>query len=1087
MIPKNPRQTATGYPSAFLSKAFLGLLLGLGWVAGCSRSTNVESTVASADRLFEKRDFEAAKIQYVNVLRAQQTNAHAIMRLGRIFFEQGQLQSAFPLLHHVRDQYPKEIPVREALALIYSVAGTNLWKAEVDALLELDPANETAIMTLLRTSTTEADRARLTNTLASLRSRAGDRAVFTLADGELALRRGDKEGALAAYRRAVTVEPTSVLAHLTLGGFLMGDGKTDEGLSLFAKAAELSPQHGIARLRYAQALLQAQRIDDAIQVLDEINAKAPEMIPAWTTRAEVAFSRKLYPDARRILARALTQSPGDPKSLRLRAKIDLAENKPADAVQALDLAAKWSAASGEFQYQLAIANLLNKDLNRAVNHLREAVRLEPNGVEPALLLSELEIARGNSSEAIGTLLGVIQRAPQIGQAKMLLARAYRATGRLDEAITTYAAAAQQFPTNSAPSVQLGLVLIQKERFPEARQAFERSLQIEPLNRMAFEQLVQLDVRAGDRTAASARVEKRIADAPNDTLPWLVKSELLRTSGDTSGSESALRRVLELEPDSQRALVALAQLYITTGRNAEALAELARAVEKAPDNVGALTMIGMLHSENGKVAEARAAYESALKHKPDAWLVLNNLAFLLAERLGEVPGAHELATRARRINPRSPVVADTLGWIEYRRGNYSEALRLLLDAAEEMGGNAEIQYHLGMAHYMMGHEAPARIALRQAVDAPGKFDARDSAKSYLAILEMPTDPATPEVITALEKRRVDDPKDLVALSRLAAAYAASGATEKSREAFESAIKVNPSSAGLLGRFALLQVQQLGNTNRALELARQARQFAPEDPNVAFDAGRAAFAAKDHAYGYSLLQDSASRLPTNQVVQFELGLAAYAVGRVEQATNVMTGVAKDGPPALAGRAKSFLDLVAFSSGPTPPRVPPEVEKALAAEPRTLAGRFASARLVDTRQQPDQAREAYEKLVADFPSFLPASRRLALLLAETDGQAGKAYDMTLRLRQDLPRDDEIAASLGKLALRRGDFRFSVQLLTEATRTRRQDGDALYHLGLAYLGLKQNPEGKAALEQALAISPEGKFVPEAKKLLGTLSTNAP
>ncbi len=1055
----------------------------LGAVSGCSRKSDVQSMLVGADRSFEKREFEAAKIQYINVLRTQLTNTHAQLRLGRIYFEQGQLQHAFALLRSVQDNYPDEIPLHEALAVIYSVAGTNLWKPEVEALLRVQPTNETAVMTLLRTANTPEEMAEVATTLTALRARAGEHAVFILADGELAQRRGDKAGAIAAFRRAIATEPGSVLAHLTLGTVLFAEGKNDEGLALFAKAAELSPPHGSARLRYAQALLQEGREEDAVRVLDELNAKAPEVIPAWTTRAEVAFARKEYAEARRLLDRALIQSPTDPLSLRVRAKVDLAERKPADAVLALESAAKWLPGSSDVQYQLGVAHLLNGDLTKAIQHLRQAVRLNRKSIEAPLLLSELEIRSGNSMEAISLLSDITQSSPESYQARMLLARAYRATGRLDEALATLSTTATQYPTNTAPLLQLGLVYRQKQtRDKDARAAFEACLKLDPLNPMALEQLVQLDVKAGDRANAMARIEARLKVTPADPLPWLIKSELLRTAGDTAGTEAALRRVLEIVPESQPALVGLAQLYITTGRNAEALAELERAVQKEPENVGALTLIGMLQSEVGKYAEARAAYEKALKAQPKSALVLNNLAYLLAEKFGDLAGGHEIASRARLDNPQSAIIADTLGWIEQRRGNYTEALRLLTDAAEELGRNPEIQYHLGMAHYMMGHEAQAAAALRQALEAKDKFEGRDVATTHLAILETPTEPATAETTAALEKRRADAPRDLIVLSRLASAYSASGALEKSREVFEAALKVNPSSPDLLSRFSLFQIQKLGATNRALELARQARQLAPQDPVIAHSAGKAASLAGDHPYAFSLLQDSAGRLPLDPTVRYDFGVAALAVGRLDLATNAMLAVAQSGPSALATRAKAFADLVAFALNPTAPQVPAHLQEAMRADPGSLVVQFANARLAETRGQTVDAQLAYERILSTHPSFLPGARQLALLLAGTPGSEARAYDLVLKIRQDFPRDDEVAASLGILACRRGDYRFSIQLLTEATRSRGRDGEALFHLGVAHLGLKQTSDGKAALEKAVAASPNGKFVPEAKKLLAEL-----
>jgi Flp pilus assembly protein TadD len=50
---------------------------------------------------------------------------------------------------------------------------------------------------------------------------------------------------------------------------------------------------------------------------------------------------------------------------------------------------------------------------------------------------------------------------------------------------------------------------------------------------------------------------------------------------------------------------------------------------------------------------------------------------------------------------------------YKRGDYEQALTLLSKSAAKCLDNAEMQFHLGMAHYMMGHEEAALTALRQA--------------------------------------------------------------------------------------------------------------------------------------------------------------------------------------------------------------------------------------------------------------------------------------------------------------------------------------------------------------------------------------
>jgi Flp pilus assembly protein TadD len=73
----------------------------------------------------------------------------------------------------------------------------------------------------------------------------------------------------------------------------------------------------------------------------------------------------------------------------------------------------------------------------------------------------------------------------------------------------------------------------------------------------------------------------------------------------------------------------------------------------------------------------------------------------------------LAAKAEQLAPSSPEVLDTLGWIQYRRGAYTEAEKSLSRAVERAAGNGTMQYHLGMTYARLGRKADAVSALRRA--------------------------------------------------------------------------------------------------------------------------------------------------------------------------------------------------------------------------------------------------------------------------------------------------------------------------------------------------------------------------------------
>jgi Flp pilus assembly protein TadD len=112
----------------------------------------------------------------------------------------------------------------------------------------------------------------------------------------------------------------------------------------------------------------------------------------------------------------------------------------------------------------------------------------------------------------------------------------------------------------------------------------------------------------------------------------------------------------------------------------------------------------------------------------------------------------------------------------------------------------------------------------------------------------------------------------------------------------------------------------------------------------------------------------------------------------------------------------------------------------------------------------------------------RQLAVLYSERLGDDAKAQELGSKARQAYPRDEALAAAVGKALARRGDFGYAVQLLTEAARTRTKDASLFYHLGLAQQGLEKAAEAKAMFEKALALEPNAPFAEDAKKRLEKL-----
>ncbi len=121
--------------------------------------------------------------------------------------------------------------------------------------------------------------------------------------------------------------------------------------------------------------------------------------------------------------------------------------------------------------------------------------------------------------------------------------------------------------------------------------------------------------------------------------------------------------------------------------------------------------------------------------PTSFLLSITWPICIPDRWGNRTRLTPWPRRRDNWSPNDPSVADTLGWILFRRGEYARALALIEESAPKLAADPEVQFHLGMAHYMMGEEDPARVALQAAVAASKDFPGKEEARRRLAMLAL----------------------------------------------------------------------------------------------------------------------------------------------------------------------------------------------------------------------------------------------------------------------------------------------------------------------------------------------------------------
>ena len=118
------------------------------------------------------------------------------------------------------------------------------------------------------------------------------------------------------------------------------------------------------------------------------------------------------------------------------------------------------------------------------------------------------------------------------------------------------------------------------------------------------------------------------------------------------------------------------------------------------------MRGAAYESLDRVPEAEAELWAALQAQPDEPIFLNYLGYLWVDSGTRVVEGAEMIARAHAASPEDGNIQDSLGWAQYRQGQYEIAVETLEQAVAKLPANAEINDHLGDAYWQVGRRREA---------------------------------------------------------------------------------------------------------------------------------------------------------------------------------------------------------------------------------------------------------------------------------------------------------------------------------------------------------------------------------------------
>jgi tetratricopeptide (TPR) repeat protein len=170
--------------------------------------------------------------------------------------------------------------------------------------------------------------------------------------------------------------------------------------------------------------------------------------------------------------------------------------------------------------------------------------------------------------------------------------------------------------------------------------------------------------------------------------------------------------------------------------------------------------GMCYETSNQWKKAEADLSQALKLNPNQPEVLNYLGYSWADQGENLQIAFDYILQAHQYAPEDPYVTDSVGWVLYRMGYFTDAVPYLEESVQYLPADAVINDHLGDAYWQVGREQEARFQWERALkNSDGqKLELVESLKKKIAegIKRLPEETKPmPDVKEVVEMEKIPD--------------------------------------------------------------------------------------------------------------------------------------------------------------------------------------------------------------------------------------------------------------------------------------------------------------------------------------------
>src|SRR5258707_269329 len=341
----------------------------------------------------------------------------------------------------------------------------------------------------------------------------------------------------------------------------------------------------------------------------------------------------------------------------------------------------------------------------------------------------------------------------------------------------------------------------------------------------------------------------------------------------------------------------------------------------------------------------------------------------------------------------------------------------------------IKYYLAHAYVQNDDPKQAIAELNKAVAAKPDYV---EAVLLLAQLNLRASNFQPVVaaMTDLLKKRPDMP---AAQTLLAEAYRLMGRLDEAATVVREQIKASPQNAEAYFLLGVILRQQ-NKAAEAREAFQKTLELAPDnllpiDQLVELDV-----ASKNFESAMGRVQVALQKVPNSAPLRLIEAKVYVAQQAWDQAEASLRKALELDPNLQSAYELLISTYIAINRLP---QAINELQAYVSKWPDDPRARMTLGEIYEKQKDPLKARNAYEKILAKNPEFVPALNNLAYLYADKLNEIDKAYDLAQKAR-GLRSEPATTDTLGWVLYKKGDYRQGLALFQESAGKLAQNPDA-------------------------------------------------